>query len=381
MSESWMARIAVIEFRSFSLMIAQMVGAVLVTMLLAGCRTQQSPAPIRSDEDARSGSAAVQAAPDWFKRLGDDVGLIFTHVNGMSGHYYFPEMLPPGVGLFDYDNDGDLDIYLVQSSPLGGEKRPAEDSPLNGRLFRNDLHINADGSRTLHFTDVTAQSGIDARGYGMGIATGDYNNDGCVDVYLTFLGRNRLYRNRCDGTFADASDESGTAGTGWAVSAAFLDYDRDGWLDLYVGNYVQYEIDKDKTCVGLTGRRDYCTPAVYAAQPGRLYHNDRHGKFTDVSARALLGGTFGPALGVSTADFNNDGWIDIYVANDTKPNLLWLNQRDGTFRDTALLAGAALTAEGTAVASMGVDAGDVDNDGDEDLFVTALPAQAESRDS
>ena len=222
---------------------------------------------------------------------------------------------------------------------------------------------------------MTDESGIDARGYGMGVATGDFNNDGCVDLYLTFFGRNRLYRNNCNGTFTDVSKDSRTDGTGWGVSAAFLDYDRDGWLDLYVGNYVQYDIKNDQTCSGLTGRRDYCTPAVYTAQPDRLYRNERNGRFADVTATALLGGTFGPALGVSTADFNNDGWIDIYVANDTKANLLWTNQRNGTFRNTALLAGVALTSEGKAEASMGVDAGDFDNDGDEDLFVTELPAE------
>ena len=322
------------------------------------------------------------AARGWFDVSGEDVGLTFTHFNGMSGQYYFPEMLPPGVALFDYDNDGDLDVYLVQGDLLGPGKTlgdasfpPAAGAPLNGRLFRNDLRVNVDGTKTLRFTDSTAESGIDARGYGMGIATGDYNNDGCVDLYLTFLGQNRLFRNNCNSTFSDVSAESQTAGTGWAVSAAFLDYDRDGWLDLYVGNYVQYEIGKDQPCVGLTGRRDYCTPAVYTPQADRLYHNERNGAFTDVTARALLGGVFGPALGVSTADFDNDGWIDIYVANDTKPNLLWINQRDGTFRDTGLLAGAALTAEGKAEASMGVDAGDFDNDGDDDLFITELPAQ------
>lgn len=300
----------------------------------------------------------------------------------MSGQYYFPEMLSPGIGLFDLDNDDDLDVYVVQGDMLGEGKtwadallRPPEGAPLNGRLFRNDLHVNPDGTRTLRFVDITEQSGIDARGYGMGVAAADYDNDGCVDLYLTFVGRNRLYKNSCRGTFTDVSASSRTDSQGWSVSAAFLDYDRDGWLDLYVGNYVQYDIRHDQVCHGLTGRRDYCTPAVYSAQADRLFHNQRNGTFADVTATALLGATFGPALGVTTADFNNDGWIDIYVANDTKPNLLWINQRDGTFRDTALLAGSALTADGKAEASMGVDAGDFDNDGDDDIIVSELPAQ------
>jgi hypothetical protein len=319
---------------------------------------------------------------------GDSLGLRFAHFNGMSGQYYFPEMLGPGAALFDYDNDGDLDVYLVQGAMLGPGKTvkdarfpPPGDAPVKGRLFRNDLQGPGSGagaaadSKALRFTDVTDASGISATGYGMGAATGDFDNDGCVDLYLTFYGQNRLYRNKCDGTFADVSKASGTDGSGWAVSAAFVDYDRDGWLDLYVANYVQYDIAHDQVCHILTGERDYCTPAVYTPQPGRLYHNERNGTFRDVSARALLGGTFGPGLGVSTADFNNDGWIDIYVANDTKANLLWLNQRNGTFKESALLAGAALTADGKAEASMGVDAGDFDNDGDEDLYMTELPVQ------
>jgi hypothetical protein len=366
-------------------MTARLVAGALAAALLAGCGAQQSAAPA-ADNGAREARpqppTAAPGPPGWFEARGGDIGLSFTHFNGMSGQYYFPEMLPPGVGLFDYDNDGDLDIYLVQGAMLGEGKSLADASfpppagtPLNGRLFRNDLVVNPDGTRTLHFTDVTGESGIDASGYGMGVAAADFNNDGCVDLYLTFFGQNRLYKNNCNGTFADVSAASRTDGTGWGVSAAFLDYDRDGWLDLYVGNYVQYDIKKDQTCTGLTGRRDYCTPAVYTAQPDRLYHNERNGTFRDVTATALLGASFGPALGVTTADFNNDGWVDIYVANDTKANLLWINQRNGTFRNTALLAGVALTGEGKAEASMGVDAGDFDNDGDEDLFVTELPAE------
>jgi hypothetical protein len=318
---------------------------------------------------------------DWFVDRADAAGLDFTYFNGMSGQFYFPEMLGGGVGLLDYDNDGDLDVYFAQGQMLGAGKTtgqatiPPRSLPLRGRLYRNDLTIQPDGTRVLHFTDVTEQSGIDARDYGMGVATGDFNNDGCVDLYLTNLGPNRLYRNNCDGTFTDVTQSSGINDPGWSVSAAFVDYDRDGWLDLYVSHYVQYSLETDKRCTGLTGRRDYCTPAVYTHGTDRLYHNERNGTFVDVTAKALVGGPFGPALGVSTADFNGDGWPDIYVANDGKENLLWINQRDGTFKNMGLLSGAALSADGKAKGSMGVDAGDFDNDGDEDLFVTQLPTE------
>jgi len=302
--------------------------------------------------------------------------LNFTHVNGMSGKFDYAEIIGSGVALFDYDNDGDLDVYFAQGQPLRKSGAPDLRVP-GGRPFRNDLVVNDDGTRTLKFTDVTEQSGIVSHGYGMGVATGDYNNDGCVDLYLTNLGANQLFRNNCDGTFTDVSKQSGTGGEpgDWSVSAAFVDYDRDGWLDLFVGHYLNWNVATSRACFSASGRPDYCSPNVFQPQPSRLYHNNHDGTFTDVTKATGLSADFGPALGVSTADFNGDGWPDIYVANDGKPNQLWINQHDGTFKNTALLAGAALSAGGRTKGSMGVDAGDVDNDGDEDLFMTELTSE------
>ena len=333
-----------------------------------------------SGESGVSGATA-DAPGEWFSDATAASGLTFTHFNGMSGELYYPEIMPPGVALFDYDNDGDLDVFVVQGRMLGSTPidrawaAPRGGSPLGGRLFRNDLTVGADGRRTLRFTDVTDGSGISARGYGMGVATGDYNNDGCVDLYVTSLGSNQLFRNNCNGTFTDVTTAAHAASPGWSVSAAFVDIDRDGWLDLFVGHYVNYSVDANVKCFGLAGGPDYCPPHVYTAQPSKLYRNNRDGTFTDVTARASLSTEFGPALGVATADFDGDGWIDIYVANDGQPNQLWINQRNGTFKNTALLAGAALGANGEAKSSMGVDAGDFDNDGDEDLFITELTGQ------
>jgi hypothetical protein len=292
----------------------------------------------------------------------------------MSGKFYYAEIIGSGVALFDADNDGDLDVYFAQGQSLEPGAPPAVGS---GRLFRNDLVVNADGTRTLHFTDITERSGIKSRGYGMGVAAGDYNNDGCVDLYLTNLGANQLFRNNCDGTFTDVSVQSRTQGApgNWSVSAAFVDYDRDGWLDLFVGNYLSWSAASSTACFGPSGRPDYCSPNVYSPQPSRLYHNNHDGTFTDVTASAGLASDFGPALGVTTADFNGDGWIDFYVANDGKPNQLWINQHDGTFKNVGLISGTALSTHGKAKAGMGVDAGDVDNDGDEDLFVANLTGE------
>ncbi|HEY7442751.1 MAG TPA: CRTAC1 family protein, partial [Vicinamibacterales bacterium] len=312
---------------------------------------------------------------EWFLDGTDASGLDFVHFNGMSGAFYDAEIFGPGVGLFDYDNDEDLDVFLVQGRMLGPKPVsaaifPPKTLPLRGRLYRNDLTANADGTRTVRLVDVTASSGINADGYGMGVATGDFNNDGWSDLYVTNLGPNQMFRNNGNGTFTDVSNQSGTNDAGWGVSAAFVDFDRDGWLDLFVGNYLTYSVERDVDCSGVTGARDYCAPTEYRPQPDRLYRNRGDGTFADMTAAALVGGQDGPALGVATADFNADGWIDIYVANDGQENLVWLNQRDGTFRNAGVSSGAALSADGRPESSMGVDAADFDNDGDEDLYMT-----------
>jgi hypothetical protein len=346
---------------------------VLLAVAAVSCSRGASPPP----------PATALTATQWFTDKATETGLDFVHFNGMSGAFYYPEIMPPGVALLDYDNDGDLDVFIVQGQMLGKKPisaatpQPPGGLPPNSRLFRNDLSVAADGTRTLHFTDVTAASGIVTRGYAMGVATGDFNNDGCVDLYVTVLGPNQLFRNNCDGTFTDVSTQSGTGDAGWSISAAFFDYDRDGYLDLFVGNYLSYSLEANIHCFSLAGNLDYCPPHVYRPSPSHLYHNNRDGTFTEVTAKAGMAREFGPALGVAAADFNGDGWIDLYVANDGQPNQLWINQHDGTFRNTALLAGAALSPEGAAKSSMGVDAGDFDNDGDEDLFITELTGQGD----
>ena len=307
-----------------------------------------------------------------------ETGLDFVHFNGMTGGFYQPEMMGPGAGLFDYDNDGDLDVYLVQGELLG-DGMPLmplpEGQPPGDRLYRNDLEVRPDGTRALRFTDVTEESGLPAGGYGMGVAAGDYDNDGRVDLYLTRFGRNRMLRNRGDGTFADVSAETGTDEPSWGVPAAFLDFDRDGWLDLFVGNYLNYTLDTHTQCYNRSGPPDYCPPEVSPPAPSRLYRNRGDGTFADVTAAAGLGREFGPALGAASADFDNDGWVDLFVANDQQENQLWMNQPDGGFLNLALLQGVALGAAGDAKADMGVDAADFDNDGDEDLFITELTGQ------
>jgi hypothetical protein len=298
----------------------------------------------------------------------------------MSGEHYYPEMIGSGAALFDYDNDGDLDIFIVQGAMLGPGKTLADamfapHGPLGCRLFRNDTVTNSDGTRTLKFSDVTLESGIDARDYGMGVAAGDFNNDGWVDLYITNFGHNQLWRNNGDGTFTDVTQTSGTDVLGWSTSAAFVDFDHDGWLDLFVGNYVNFRFADIKKCSSESGAPDYCGPLAYDPLPNRLFRNRRDGTFEDVTAKSQIGREFYGALGVVCADFNGDGLIDIYVANDERPNLLWINQGDGTFKNQALLAGCALDAHGLPQSSMGVDAGDVDNDGYEDLLVTNLSGE------
>ena len=307
----------------------------------------------------------------WFKDVAAETGLAFTHRSTRTDDYSYPEVIGSGVALFDSDNDGDLDVFLVQGRPGAGSSEAKE---LRSRLFRNDLESGATGPR-LRFVDVTEQSGLSVSGHGMGVAAGDYDNNGCVDLYVTSLERNWLMRNDCRGAFADVTAESGTQDSGWSVSAGFIDFDRDGWLDLFVGHYLTWTPALNTPCYGSSGRRVYCAPKVYRAQQSRLYRNIRNGTFADVTSAAGLATQFGPALGVSTADFDGDGWLDLYVANDGEENQLWLNQRDGTFINRALLAGVALGPSGEAKAGMGVDAADFDDDGDEDLVVTNLTGE------
>jgi hypothetical protein len=326
---------------------------------------------------ARAAGRAAASVDPIFEDVAPEAGIRFRHFNGMTGDFTIAEITGAGAGLVDIDNDGDLDAYLVQGALLGQDMSKAifpwqgEDRPM-GRLLRNDLAVGADGSRRLHFTDVTRTSGIVADGYGMGVAAGDYDNDGWVDLYLTNLGSNRLYRNRGDGTFVDVTAEAGVDDPRWSTCATFFDYDRDGFLDLYVANYVDFESDPRRACYAGSSARDFCGPKAYAPVPDRLFHNRGDGTFEDVTAAAGISKAYGAGFGVVATDLDGDGWVDVYVGNDGDPNLLWINQHDGTFRNDALWAGAALDANGAAQASMGVDAGDFDGDGDDDLFMTHI---------
>ncbi len=308
-------------------------------------------------------------------------GLDFTHFNGMSGELYYSEMMGSGAALFDFDNDGDLDVYLVQGRMLNPDKEPAEATfppvpgmlPLRDRLYRNDLEAGG----WLRFTDVTAESGIDAGGYGMGAAAADYDNDGWTDLYLTQAGSNRLWRNLGDGTFRDVTAAAGADEPRWSLSAAWVDVDLDGWLDLYVVNYVDFQVADHRQCAMMSGQPDYCGPQAFPAAADSLLLNRGPGAdgmvtFEDVSESSGIAATSGAGMGVVTGDFDGGGAPDLYVANDGMANYLWLGRGDGTFADEAMLSGTAFNREGQAEAGMGVAAGDFDGDGDDDLLLTHL---------
>jgi hypothetical protein len=325
------------------------------------------------------GAAAPAAPPPIFAERAHEAGLDFVHRNGMTGRLYMPEIMGPGVALVDIDGDGDLDVFLVQGGPLAAGPRPAG---AGHRLFRNDSKPGKDGRLELRFTDVTAASGITAGCYGMGVAAGDYDNDGRPDLYVTGLGCAQLWHNdgpdaRGEIHFTDVTAKSGTANPHWGVSATFFDYDRDGWLDLYVGNYLSFSYAA-KPCRTAAGEPDYCGPVAADAVPGRLFHNRGDGTFEDVTAKSGIGAEYGPALGVIAADLDGDGWPDLYVADDETPNQLWINQRNGTFKNVALVAGCAVGPDGRPQASMGVDAGDFDGDGREDLFMDNLTGEGDA---
>lgn len=295
-----------------------------------------------------------------------EAGIQFLHRNGAKGDYHLPEQLGAGGAFFDYDNDGDLDLYLVNSGDLPDE---GHESTVTSALYRN----NGDGT----FTDITSEAGADNKGnYGVGAACGDYDNDGDPDLYVTNFGANVLYRNNGDGSFTNVTETAGVGDPMWGSSATFLDYDRDGNLDLYVVNYLRYSLDVPHAPCEVDGIRILCHPKNFDGAPDQFYRNNGDGTFTNVTEAAGFKVAEGPhsgkGLGVVAADFNNDGEADIYVANDDTPNYLYYNNGDGTFTETGLLAGCAYSFNGVAQAGMGVDAGDYNGDGYLDIFVTNL---------
>ena len=330
----------------------------VATLLLAVAAETKTEALGRSSETAP------------FVERSAETGLTFRHETGATGELYFPEVMGSGVALFDYDGDADLDVYFAQGGALGS-KRPAtwtEGSVPSGRLFRNDLQRLSDGTVRLRFEDVTTASAIETAGYGMGAATADYDNDGDVDLYLTHFGRNQLWRNEGDGTFVERGRAAGVDDPRWSVAALFLDFDGDGWLDLFVGNYTNFRIATNKRCTAPSGYPDYCSPGSYDPAPNSLFRNLGDGTFEAV--RSEISRHLGRTLGAAAADFDDDGDLDLFVANDEMPNTLWINDSNAGFVEEALLRGVAVSESGEPEASMGVAIGDWDEDADLDLFLS-----------
>lgn len=294
-------------------------------------------------------------------------GITFRHQNAASNEKYLIETMGAGCGWIDYDQNGLLDLYLVNSAPT---RLYVPKTAMRSALYRN----NGDGT----FTDVTAKAGVGAEGlFGMGVAVGDYDNDGFPDLFVLGYGRCILYRNNGDGTFTDVTDKAGVQNLGkWASSAAWFDYDNDGKLDLIIANYVDWSPEKNFWCGDKApGMRSYCHPDVYHGQTPTLFHNNGDGTFTDVSVKSGVGLKRGNGLGVVTFDYDDDGWQDIFIANDHMPNFLFRNNRDGTFREVGYEAGVAVGLDGQFEAGMGVDAGDIRNDKRFGLVVTHLDQQ------
>jgi len=300
--------------------------------------------------------ATTAAADVVFTDVTKSAGIDFVHNNGRSGKKLLPETLGSGVAFVDYDADGWPDLFLVNSKPWtgGGEK-------VTSKLYRN----NHDGA----FTDVTEQAGLSIEMYGLGVAFGDYDNDGFDDLYVTALEGDRLFRNTGKGAFVDVTSTTGIANKGFGTSAAFFDFDKDGLLDIYIANYVQWSADKDLWCTLDGSSKTFCTPESYEGLPSKLYWNLGDGTFADYTEEAGLLDPNGKGLGIAIFDFDSDGWPDLFEANDTEPNRLFRNNQDRTFTEVGLTAGVAFAEDGKARGAMGVDAADYDRSGREHLIV------------
>ena len=306
--------------------------------------------------------------PPQFTSVTKEAGIHFRHYNGARGRQYFIEPLGGGAAFLDYNNDGFQDIYFVNGADLPSLQKGQSDEI---KLPRNALyHNNGDGT----FTDIAAAAGVADTGYGMGCAVGDYDNDGFPDLYVTNFGANVFFRNNGDGTFADITIETGTGDTRWGASCAFVDYDNDSFLDLYVTNYVKYTIESDQVCMN-KGVRVYCDPRLYEGELDILYQNNGDGTFTDVTESAGFSKATGRGLALAWGDYDDDGDMDVYIANDADQNFLYHNNGDGTFTDVSLTAGVGFSEDGEAENGMGADFGDYDNDCRLDLVVTNFQDQ------
>jgi hypothetical protein len=329
----------------------------MAVAMACACKKDTSP----SQTPASEANAKNMKSGAWFDVRTEASGLGVPHVGWPIRRFDFPELIGAGVCMLDYDNDGWLDVYQVQ----GGDVREKSNA------VANTLHRNrGDGT----FEDVSASTGVADRGYGMGCAVGDYDADGDVDLYVTNVGQNRLYRNEGNGRFLDVTRAAGMQDGAWSTSAAFVDLEADGDLDLVVANYIVWSHKNEVTCYAHGAKRDYCGTSTYdASAQDRIYRNLGNGRFEDASESFGITAAFGNGLGVAVGDFNGDGFVDLYVANDANPNQLWIwDAASKRFREDALLTGCALNREGIAEAGMGIASIDVDQDGDLDLFVSHL---------
>src|SRR6187549_466484 len=313
--------------------------------------TNQAPSPSPSPTPPRP------SGPIEFTDVTAQAGIHFKHNSGAFGKKYLPETIGAGCAFIDYDNDGWQDILLVNSMNWPEQK--------GAKSFLALYHNNKDGT----FTNVTGQAGLAVEMYGIGVAVGDYDNDGNDDIYITCVVANHLFRNLGGGKFADVTARAGVGDPGFSTSAAWFDYDNDGKLDLFVGNYVEWSVQTDQYCTLDNKNKSYCTPQTYKGQSASLFHNRGNGSFENVTAKAGVNDPAGKTLGVALLDYDDDGWMDLFVANDTEPNKLYRNNHNGTFTDNAVIAGVAFSEAGTARAGMGVDAADYDGSGKQSIVI------------
>ena len=310
------------------------------------------------------GGAAAPISPVTFRDVTQQAGLHFVHNSGAFGKKFLPETLGPGVAFIDYDNDGWPDIFLVNGMDWPGHAQKHSTPKL--------YHNNHDGT----FTDVTHKAGLDVEMYGLGVAVGDYDNDGFDDLFVTALGQSRLFHNNGNGTFTDVTQKAGLSGPReLSTSAAWVDYDKDGRLDLVVGNYVQWTLEGDLYCTLDGKNKSYCTPESYKGTSARLWHNRGDGTFEDVTQKAGLGEPTSKTMGIAVLDYDNDGWPDLLFSNDTQPNKLYRNNGNGTFSEKGVIAGIAFSEDGVARAGMGVDAADYDHSGYPSVMITNFSNQ------